>query len=255
MRKILITIITLFITAYGGLVFAEESNAWDDPKNISGSVWLTTDYVFRGISNSDEHPAIQGSLDYTFKGFYVGIWGSNTSFTDAGIEIDYYSGYAGSLGKLDYDLMAIYYGYPEADSNVPEPDYLEVHLGLSYKLEGLPFAPTLGAGYNFSPDYFGEDDVGHYFNGTLDLSLPWWGLTLGGEVGYQDVEGDKSTGNNLGMGGNDGFDYVHWRISLAKDIPDWFTLDLSYHDTDDDAQDFFGKIADSRWVFTISRTF
>jgi uncharacterized protein (TIGR02001 family) len=97
--------------------------------------------------------------------------------------------------------------------------------------------------------------VGHYFNATLDLSLPWWGLMLGGEVGYQHVEGDKSTGNNFGMGGNDGFDYVHWRISLAKDIPDWFTLDLGYHHTDDDAEDFFGKIADPRLVFTISRTF
>jgi uncharacterized protein (TIGR02001 family) len=221
---------------------------------MSGSVWLTTDYVFRGLSNSDEHPAAQGSLDYTFKGFYVGIWGSNTSFSDASIEIDYYAGYTGSLGKLDYDIMGIYYGYPEADSSVPEPDYFEAHLGLSYKFEGLVLEPVLGVGYNYSPDYFGEDDVGHYFNATLDLSLPW-GLMLGGEVGYQDVEGDKSTGNNLGMDRNDGFDYVHWRISIAKDIPDWFTLDLGYHAVDDDAEDFFGKIADSRTVLTISRTF
>jgi uncharacterized protein (TIGR02001 family) len=254
MKTVLITIIALFIVAYAGLVFAEESDAWNDPKNMSGSVWLTTDYVFRGLSNSDEHPAAQGSLDYAFKGFYVGIWGSNTSFSDASIEIDYYAGYAGSLGKLDYDLMAIYYGYPEADSDVPEHDYLELHLGLSYKLDGLPLAPTLGVGYNFSPDYFGEDGIGHYFNGILDFSLPW-GLTLGGEIGYQNVEGDKSTGNNLGMSGNDGFDYVHWRISLAKDIPDWFTLDLGYHAVDDDAEDFFGKIADSRLVLTVSRTF
>jgi uncharacterized protein (TIGR02001 family) len=255
MRKILITITALFMVAYAGLVLAEESDVWNDPKNMSGSVWLTTDYVFRGLSNSDEHPAAQGSLDYTFRGFYVGIWGSNTSFSDASIEIDYYAGYTGSLGKLDYDIMGIYYGYPEADSSVPEPDYFEAHLGLSYKFEDLALEPVLGAGYNFSPDYFGEDDVGHYFNATLDLSLPWWGLTLGGEVGYQDVEGDKSTGNNLGMGGNDGFDYVHWRISIAKDIPDWFTLDLGYHHTDDDAEGFFGKIADPRLVFTISRTF
>jgi uncharacterized protein (TIGR02001 family) len=59
----------------------------------------------------------------------------------------------------------------------------------------------------------------------------------------------------MGMGGVDGFDYIHWRVSLTKEIPDWFTLDLSYHDTDNDEERFVGKIADSRVVFTISRTF
>ena len=253
MRKSLITITALIIVVFGGIVFAEEPDVWSNPKNMSGSVWLTTDYVFRGLSNSNEDPAVQGSLDYTFKGFYGGIWGSNTSFTDAGIEIDYYAGYAGSFGKLDYDIMAIYYGYPEGGSK-PEPDYFEAHLGVTYKFEGAALEPTLGAGYNYSPDYFGEDDAGHYVNGTLDLSLPY-GLTFGAEVGYQDVKGDKTTGNGMGMGGGDGFDYIHWRVSLTKEIPDWFTLDLSHHATDDDAESFFGNIADSRVVFTISRTF
>ncbi|MGD2272436.1 MAG: TorF family putative porin [Desulfobacterales bacterium] len=249
-----ITIAAALIALSGTMVFAAEPNNWNDPETASGSVWLTTDYVFRGVSNTDEHPAAQASLDYTFKGLYLGIWGSNTSFSDAGIEIDYYAGYAASLGKLDYDLMAVYYGYPEAQSDVPEHDYLELHLGLSYKLEGVPFEPVLGVGYNYSPDFFGEDGAGHYFNGMLDLTLPY-GLVLGAELGYQDVEGDKSTGSGLGMDGDDGFEYAHWRISLSKEIPDWFTLDLSYHDSDDDAEDFFGKIADSRVVFTVSRTF
>jgi uncharacterized protein (TIGR02001 family) len=84
--------------------------------------------------------------------------------------------------------------------------------------------------------------------------LPY-GFGLGGEIGYQDVEGDESTGGNMGMDGDDGYDYVHWRVSLSKEIPKWFTLDLSYHDTDNDAQDFFGDIAESRFVFTVSRTF
>jgi uncharacterized protein (TIGR02001 family) len=254
MKKRLIIMVTLLAVLHAGLVFSQDADTWTDPKNMSGTVWFTTDYVFRGISNTDEAPAIQGSLDYTFKGFYVGIWGSNTDFSDAGIEIDLYAGYTGSLGKLDYDIMGIYYGYPEADSSVPDPAYYEAHLGLSYKFEGLALTPVVGVGYNFSPDFSGEDDVGHYLNAIVDLSLPW-GLTLGGELGYQDVEGDKSTGNNRGIDGNDGFDYYHWRISIAKEIPDWFTLDLSYHAVDDDAEDFFGKIADSRTVLTLSRTF
>jgi uncharacterized protein (TIGR02001 family) len=89
---------------------------------------------------------------------------------------------------------------------------------------------------------------------TLDLALPYE-FTLGGEIGYQDVEGDDTTGHNMGMNGHDGYDYWHYRVSLTKDIPKWFTLDLSYHSTDNDAQDFFGDIADPRFVFTLSRTF
>lgn len=255
MKNKLTTISTLFvfIVVLSGSVFAEEPEAWNNPKNMSGTVWLTTDYVFRGISNTNENPAVQGSLDYAFKGFYAGIWGSNTSITNAAIEIDFYAGYAGSIGNLGYDIMGIYYGYPDGGS-APEPDAFEAHLGLTYTFAGVPLEPKLGVGYNYSPDFFGEDGAGNYVNGTLDLTLPY-GLGLGGEIGFQDVEGDETTGNGLGMNGGNGFDYVHWRISLTADIKDWFNLDLSYHDTDSDAKDFFGDIADSRVVFTISRTF
>ena len=68
--KKLLAIVTLLLASLGGMAFAEEpvkdQDVWNDPKNISGSVWLTTDYMFRGISNTDENPAAQGSLDYTF---------------------------------------------------------------------------------------------------------------------------------------------------------------------------------------------
>ncbi len=263
--KKLTAIGTLLVAWFGGMALAEEPPkaqseeppkkqiVWNAPENISGSVWLTTDYVFRGISNTDENPAVQGSLDYTFKGFYIGIWGSNTSFTDAAIEIDYYGGYAGAFGNLGYDVMVIYYTYPDGGDD-PEPNYFEAHLGLTYTFAGIPLTPTIGAGYDYSPDFFGEDGDAHHVNGILELSLPYL-FTLSGEVGYQEVEGDESTGDGQGMDGGDGFDYVYWKIGLAKEIPKWFTLDLSYYKTDNDAENFFGDIADSRFVFTVTRTF
>lgn len=255
MKKKLVTITTLLIliVVLSGSGFAEEPEAWNNPANMSGTIWFTTDYVFRGLSNTNENPAIQGSLDYTFKGFYVGIWGSNTNITAEAIEIDFYGGYAGSLGNLGYDIMGIYYSYPDG-SDDPEINAFEAHLGLTYTFAGVPLEPTLGVGYNYSPDFYGEDGTGNYVNGTLDLALPY-GLGLGGEIGYQDVKGDKTTGKGSGMNGGDGFDYVHWRVSVNKDIKDWFTLDLGYHDTDSDAKAFFGVIAESRVVFTVSRTF
>jgi uncharacterized protein (TIGR02001 family) len=105
-------------------------------------------------------------------------------------------------------------------------------------------------GYNYSPDYYGEDGNAHYVNGTLDLALPWR-FGLGFEIGYQDVEGDKTTGNNMGEGGGDGFDYIHWRLGLSYEIKG-FELDLNYQDTNE--QDFLGNAADSRVVFSISRS-
>ena len=155
MKKGLIPLTAMLLLAFGGLVFAEEpakeQEVWNDPKNISGTVWLATDYVFRGISNSGNDPAAQGSLDYTFKGFYVGIWGSNTDFSDAGIEIDYYGGYSGTVGNFGYDVMGIYYSYPNSGAN-PSLNYFEAHLGLTYTFAGIYLEPTIGAGYNFSHD-------------------------------------------------------------------------------------------------------
>lgn len=124
-------------------------------------------------------------------------------------------------------------------------------MGLSYALANLPTQPTIAIGYNYSPDFFGEDGDGHYVNGTLDLALPWrFGLGL--EIGYQDVDGDKTTGNNMGEGVGNGFDYTHWRIGLSYEIKA-FELDLSYQDTNE--EDFLGNLADSRVVFSISRSF
>jgi len=61
MRKNVITITALLIVVFGGIVFAEEPDVWSNPKNMSGSVWLTTDYVFRGLSNSNEDRQFKGA--------------------------------------------------------------------------------------------------------------------------------------------------------------------------------------------------
>lgn len=225
-----------------------------DPDNFSASAALTTDYVFRGISQTDEEPAIQGSFDYAHpSGIYIGVWGSGVdeAVSKGNVELDYYAGYGRELFKdFSFDLSFIYYNYPGGGDN-PEPDYFEVHLGLAYKLADLPLSPSITAGYNYSPDFFGEDGNAHYVNGLLELSLPYE-FILAGEVGYQDVEGDETTGKGQGEGGGDGFDYIHWRVGLSKELLG-FTLDLSYHDTNE--EDFLGEIADERVVFTVSRSF
>jgi uncharacterized protein (TIGR02001 family) len=252
----LMLVFTVYIFVPGAhRAWAEEENKGIlDPSYFSATTTIATDYVFRGISQTNEDPAIQGSLDYAHPiGLYVGVWGSNVddSISKGNIELDFYGGYKRELFKdFSCDLSLIYYLYPGSGDD-PEANYVEGHVGLSYVLSALPLAPTIGVGYNYSPDFFGEDGKAHYVNGKLGLSLPY-GFGLSGEVGYQWVEGDKLTGHGQGEDGGDGFDYTHWRVGLSKELLG-FNLDLSYHNTNEEK--FLGKVADERVVFMISRTF
>lgn len=223
-------------------------------KNFSATASITSDYVFRGLSQTDEDPAVQASFDYKHPvGFYAGVWGSSVdeAISEGNAELDLYAGFKKELlENLTYDLSVIYYWYP-GDGREPERDYVEGHVGLSYAFPKVPLEPNLGLGFNYSPDFYGEDGDAYFINGTLRLALPYQ-FGLGFELGYQNVEGDKTTGNGLGLGGGDGYEYLFWRIGLSKELLG-FGFDLSYYDTNE--SEFFGRIGDDRLVFTISRAF
>ncbi len=120
--------------------FAEESK--DDsliPGTFTGSVAFTTDYRFRGITQTQGDPAVQGGLTWTHpSGFYVGIWGSNLKFVDgdkADLEIDSSFGITNTLKAWTYDVGAIRYNYPgskPANVGLGKYDYWEVYGNLAY---------------------------------------------------------------------------------------------------------------------------
>lgn len=228
-----------------------EGGGWLADEAFSGNVALTTDYVWRGVSQSNSNWAVQGGMDYAAPvGLYVGTWASNVAF-GGGIEMDFYGGFANALAMgLSYDLGANYYAYPKSGDAV-ELNFFELYASLGYALpiEALPI--SLGVGYNYSPDFFGEDGAAHYLNGNVSVELPA-GFSLSGELGYQTVEGDKTTGNGSGLDGDDGFDYVHYRVGAGYSLKG-FDLDVSFHNTTE--KDFLGEsIADGRFVFTVSRS-
>jgi hypothetical protein len=83
--------------------------------SITGNVSLTTDYTFRGLSQTNDNPAIQGGLDFAMaNGFYLGTWASNIDFGFPGqsIELDLYGGYKFKAGPVGLDIGVIDYVYP-----------------------------------------------------------------------------------------------------------------------------------------------
>lgn len=253
-------LIALLLLATCGVALAEEDTKQEIEtglfagKNFAASVALTTDYVYRGVSQTDENWAIQGSFDYGHpSGFYLGVWASNVDeiVSEGNIELDLYGGYSRELFKnFSFDIGVIYYWYPDPGTG-PKRDFIEGVLGVKYAFSDIALSPELGLSYNYSPDFYGADRDGNHLLGTLDLTLPYE-FGLAGQLGYQDVQGGETSGGTAGEGGKSGFDYYYWRVGLSKAIKG-FDLDLSYWDTD--AEDYLGSYADSRVVFTLSRSF
>ena len=105
---------------------------------VSANVAFASDYVWRGMTQSDG-PAIQGGFDFEVEsGFYAGIWGSNVNFNDgAGSELDYYFGYGFSVGDLGIDIGYVAFDYPKNQTGL---DFEEIVLGFSLGNFGLTHA-------------------------------------------------------------------------------------------------------------------
>jgi uncharacterized protein (TIGR02001 family) len=213
---------------------------------VSGNVALTSDYRFRGISQSDESVAIQGGFDVGFEpGFYIGTWGSSVDFDtngegyDGSLELDYYAGWAGPIGDSNFgiDVGYYYYDYPGDDDE--EGDYQEFAVGLSYADLGLTVV--------YSDDYYAETDEFWYVAGDYSFNL-LDNLSVGLHVGYNMLEEDG------GFLSSDEDAYTDYSVSFTYT---WMDVDfsLAWVGTDLDDDDVFGTDwADDTAVFTIAKS-
>ena len=122
---------------------------------VTGNVELTSDFRFRGISQSQNAPAIQGGVDYTHSsGLYIGNWNSSVSsqvYTNgAGVESDLYVGYKKDIYKgITIDIGSYNYFYPRATVAGTGSDYdtYEAFAGVGYGPVSVKYSRTLGNGY------------------------------------------------------------------------------------------------------------
>ena len=206
---------------------------------VSANFSMVSDYVFRGISQSQEDPTLQGGFDWAHEsGFYVGTWASGVDFVGSGpddgadVEWDLYLGYGASITEdWSWDLSYVQYLYPGTVSGV-DYDYGEVLVAFGYKeLLGL----TLG----YANDVFNSDETGIYYevSGGTDIGSDGWSWNAA--VGHYDLDDLDSS-------------YTHYSVGINKAF-EKLSVGLTLHDSDGD--DEFGDIAEARAVLSVSTEF
>ena len=231
----------------------------DAQAGTSGNVSLTSDYVFRGVSQTNQQPALQGGVEYAAdNGFYIGSWGSSISWLSdlsssaapisSNVELDLYGGYRGTFGEaVSYDVGALYYWYPgDFPSGFNSADTLEVYAGVTVAASEKV---SLGAKYSVSTtDLFGYADSDG--SGYLDLSANFAiaeGWSIGAHAGKQWIEGNAA------------FEYSDWKLGVTRAFDNGVSVGLAYSGTDaDDAlytNPFGNKVADDTVALTITKAF
>lgn len=209
---------------------------------ISGTLAVTSDYNWRGVTQSANDPAIQGSLDFAHdSGFYAGAWASTIDFgddSDADIEVDLYTGFSGGETVL-WDLGLVWYTYPS--SNGDALDFPEVYASLGYKwIEGK---------ISYTSNFGGLSEQALYYeaNGNFELPLD---LTLGVHAGFSDGDGiEAAYGQSNYFDWSVGLSYTLWHLDL--NLKYWDGSDLETFDgAPDDVFNSEGKV-----IFTVSTTF
>jgi uncharacterized protein (TIGR02001 family) len=210
--------------------------------DVSATVNLASDYTFNGVSQTENDPALQASLDYAAdSGFYAGTWASNVDFgsgEDTNIEWDAYVGQYFQLNeKIGLDAGIAYYTYHGDDASNTY-NYPEAYAKFGY-------SSSLGdseLNFWYSWDYFGLD-VSHYIAmiaHTVEVS-PGHNIK---------VTFDRSTSADENKWAWDGKDaYNHYRVEY---MTSWKTLDfdLAFENTTMDYD-----AADARVVLSVSHTF
>lgn len=197
--------------------------------DIAFNAAVTTDYVYRGVSQSSEDFAVSGGVDFTTGPAYFGAWASTVDFgEDTKAEIDLYGGFRPTVGAFTLDVGVIGYFYVDQPHNA-DYDFVEAKVAASTTVGPA----TVGAQYFYSPDFFGAEDEAHYLQADVSVA-PMEKLTVSASVGKQWLESD--------------FDYVNWNVGATWAFSDTLVGDVRYHDTDEHD---FGDIYDSRVVATL----
>jgi len=193
---------------------------------VTGNLGLTSDYRFRGISQSQNAPAVQGGIDYAHEsGLYIGNWNSSVSsqlYTNgAGVESDLYAGWKKDIYKgLTLDVGSYNYFYPRATVNGTGSNFdtYEAFVGLGYGPVAVKYSQTLGNGY------FGTTHAKNtnYTGVDLNQSFEPLSATLK-DLSFLAHYGHTSVANSSNLNYND------MNVGLGYVLPKDWTVSAKYY--------------------------
>jgi uncharacterized protein (TIGR02001 family) len=194
---------------------------------LTGNAAVTNNYIWRGVTQSNDSAAGQGGLDYSIGGFYAGTWLSNVDFSGdfgsgyengTGYEMDVYAGFGGEAGSFGYDLGVITYQYPVT----PNFNFTELYASGTFSVVTVGIAYTVDAASGNEGGVFDKGDM--YVNGSLDFE------TKAGDISL--YAGSYMFDNDGGTAGD--VDYIHYGASLGKGD---FTFAVDKNDIDGGSAD------------------
>lgn len=207
---------------------------WAD---FSGTATLTSDYVWRGSSQTLEKPAVQGSMKYSQKnGLYASVWGSNVKYEtdlEAGSEFDLAAGWSGVLDKdWTLDVYLLRYVYPGSNFDL---DWTEVNTNLIWQ-------QNYWIGIGHSTNAMATENKGTYFSTGVKYPI-WQNLRLEGALAHYRINTNAGNGYTYGM------------VSAIWGFAAPFEARLTWHSTDNQAKQLFPGLAGSRAEFALQTTF
>jgi uncharacterized protein (TIGR02001 family) len=218
---------------------------------VSGNLGLTSDYRFRGVSQTQNAPAVQGGIDYNHKsGFYVGNWNSSVSsqmYTNgAGVESDLYAGFKKDIYKgLTIDVGSYNYFYPRATNGTSTNfDTNEVFAGVGYGPISVKYSQSLS-------NYFGTANSknSQYFQADVAQPLGKTKVTLLAHAGRTEVNNNSS------------LNYTDYNVGLGYDLQGW-NLAARYYINDSKTSTFMTantingqKLYKDALVFSVAKSF
>lgn len=195
---------------------------------LTSNVGLFSQYVFRGISYTQEKPSVQGGFDLGHSsGLYLGIWGTNVSdaaLNNAVGEIDVYGGYAKAVGDFTYDIAFLQFIFPGGKINGTNVGYntLELSGAVTWRFINLKYSHTVGDYFGVNDESFGQgrgDSKGsNYVEANLNYEfMPSWGASL--HAGRQVVKNYEE------------YNFTDWKVGVTKNFEGGWQAGAAYIDT------------------------
>jgi uncharacterized protein (TIGR02001 family) len=240
---------TAIAAAISGLfapaVFAQAAPAAaPEPSPVTANVTITNDYRYRGISQTNYQPAIQGGFDYAHEsGFYIGNWNSTINWVSnttnngvkAPIEMDFYGGFKKELiGEgfaSDFGVLQYYYNQTGQNYNnaLVNPNTTEIYAAQNFTFGSLTGFVKIN--YALTNIFGIPKSTGSYYPDlTANYDTGMWGITLNGHIGYQYVAGQPASQGSVAQTQRN-ISYTDWKLGATKDFGGGLALSAAYVST------------------------